>query len=56
MRTLQQFIGSAHAGAADGHYGTKTAAGVRWYQDMRGLSVDGVAGPKTWAPILKALD
>lgn len=55
VATLQRFIGSAKAGAADGHFGSKTKAGVRWYQDDRGLKVDGVAGAHTWAPILKAI-
>jgi hypothetical protein len=51
---LQGFIGE-RAGKADGKFGDKTRAGVRWYQDMRGLKVDGVAGPKTWAPIVKII-
>jgi hypothetical protein len=55
VKTLQVFIGSARCGSPDGHYGPNTERGVRWYQDMRGLSVDGVAGPHTWAPILHAL-
>jgi hypothetical protein len=55
VATLQRFIGSEHAGAADGHFGSHTERGVRWYQDMRGLHVDGIAGPRTWAPILAAL-
>jgi peptidoglycan hydrolase-like protein with peptidoglycan-binding domain len=45
---VQKFIGSARAGAADGTYGEKTAAGVKWYQKMRGLGADGIVGPKTW--------
>lgn len=55
VRALQTFIGSRHCGPADGKYGGGTAAGVRWYQEMRGLKVDGVAGPATWAPILRAI-
>lgn len=55
VKTLQVFIGPEQCGAADGEFGPHTTRGVRWYQDMRGLHVDGVAGPKTWAPILKAL-
>jgi hypothetical protein len=55
VQTLQKFIGASRAGAADGVFGDKTKAGVRWYQGMRGLKVDGIAGPKTWAPILKAI-
>lgn len=55
VATLQRFIGPAKCGAADGHFGAKTKAGVRWYQDDRGLKVDGIAGAHTWAPILKAI-
>jgi hypothetical protein len=45
---VQKFIGPRHAGAADGKYGGKTAAGVRWYQAMRGIHVDGIVTPATW--------
>jgi len=45
---VQRFIGPAKAGPADGAYGAKTAAGVRWYQGMRGIHVDGMVGPNTW--------
>ncbi len=55
VATLQRFIGPARAGKADGHFGPGTEKGVRWYQKERRLKVDGVAGPKTWAPILRAL-
>lgn len=55
VATLQRFIGPSKAGAADGHFGSKTKAGVRWYQGDRGLKVDGIAGAHTWAPILKAI-
>jgi hypothetical protein len=45
---VQQFIGRAKCGLPDGVYGAKTAAGVRWYQRMRGIRVDGQVGEKTW--------
>lgn len=44
---LQRMIGAK----ADGEYGPATEARVRWYQHMRGLHVDGVAGPDTWRSI-----
>lgn len=45
---VQRWIGKARCGAPDGVYGPRTVAGVKWYQGMRGLSADGVAGPQTW--------
>lgn len=59
VATLQRFIGPAQAGPADGRWDSKTTAGVKWYQreilGFTGKNVDGIAGPKTWAPILKAI-
>lgn len=48
VRYVQRWIGSAHCGPPDGRYGPKTREGVRWYQRMRGLAVDGIVGPATW--------
>lgn len=48
VQYVQRFIGTARCGPADGVYGAKTESGVRWYQRMRGISVDGVVGPQTW--------
>ena len=36
-----------YTGAVDGIYGSKTVAAVKWFQRKNGLSVDGIAGPKT---------
>lgn len=46
---VQKFIGEKHAGAPDGRFGDGTTSGVRWYQGMRGLHVDGIVGKNTWA-------
>ncbi len=45
---VQRWIGPERAGVADGIYGPGTAAGVRWYQQMRGIPADGEVGRVTW--------
>lgn len=40
-------------GAADGIFGKKTLAAVRLYQAAKGLEVDGIVGPQTWASLDK---
>lgn len=32
----------------DGAFGRQTEDGVKWFQALRGLEVDGIVGPKTW--------
>jgi len=49
VRFVQNWIGSTAAGAPDGYFGPKTQDGVRWYQHMRGLPVDGIVGRQTWS-------
>ena len=39
-------------GGFDGDFGSNTESAVRAYQRARGLSVDGVAGPNTFAALL----
>ena len=52
VRTYQAFIGKVEP---DGRFGPATTKRTREYQAMRGLKVDGIAGPKTLGPIVKAL-
>ena len=46
---VQRWIGPAQVGPADGIYGPGTVVGVRWYQQLRHIGVDGEVGPETWA-------
>lgn len=36
-------------GSVDGIYGSQTLKAVKWFQSKNGLTVDGIAGPKTLA-------
>ena len=36
-------------GAIDGIFGSQTLSAVKWFQSKNGLTVDGIAGPKTLA-------
>ncbi|MDQ3850904.1 MAG: peptidoglycan-binding protein [Actinomycetota bacterium] len=36
-------------GSIDGIFGARTERAVRFYQGDRGLDVDGIIGPRTWA-------
>ena len=38
-----------YSGSVDGIYGTKTVEAVKYFQRKNGLTVDGIAGPKTLA-------
>ena len=51
VRRLQTWLNDIRGGdllAEDGEFGPKTEAAVRAYQAAKGLTVDGVVGPKTW--------
>ena len=52
IQVYQRFIGKL---TADGIFGSGTEKRTREYQRMRGLKDDGIAGPKTLGPIVKAL-
>jgi hypothetical protein len=45
---VQRFLGPSWCGPADGDLGDRTIAGIKRYQRMRGLKVDGIVGPATW--------
>jgi hypothetical protein len=42
VRFIQRFIGERQCGPADGIFGPKTEAGVRFYQKLRGIPVNGI--------------
>ena len=50
VRALQNRLNQLgfNAGTADGSFGPKTTAAVKAFQQSRGLTADGVVGPKTW--------
>lgn len=56
VRQLQQQLSAAgfNAGAADGIFGPNTEKAVRDFQRAKGLTVDGIAGPKTWGALGKS--
>lgn len=43
-----------YSDSASGNYLTNTRAAVRWFQEINGLSVDGIAGPVTLSRIYSA--
>jgi len=53
VRELQRQLNALghDCGAADGIYGAKTVAGVKSFQQERGLTADGIAGKQTYAAL-----
>ena len=51
VRTIQTKLKrwGYYSGNVDGIYGSQTIAAVKWFQSKNGLTVDGIAGPKTLA-------
>jgi hypothetical protein len=50
VKTLQRRLNSLkyYAGSADGRFGSNTVEAVWAFQEVQGISVDGVVGPRTW--------
>lgn len=57
VNILQTYLAGATGWplAVDGDFGTQTEAVLKAYQTKRGLEVDGICGPATWADIDKVL-
>lgn len=55
VRTLQEALNKSGGSlVVDGLFGAKTLAEVKVFQKLRGITVDGIVGPVTWA-LLKAV-
>src|SRR5262249_23598930 len=57
VRAVQRQIhsrGDGQALAVDGGFGPDTSAAVRAFQQLLGLSVDGIVGPVTWNHLVNA--
>ncbi len=57
VRDLQLRLGALGydlATSEPGHFDDVTAAGVRAFQEARGLRVDGICGPQTWSALVES--
>ncbi|WP_067927611.1 peptidoglycan-binding protein [Alicyclobacillus shizuokensis] len=57
VKTLQTALNQLgySCGTVDGVFGSKTLSAVKKFQKAKGLVMDGVVGPKTWAALKSAL-
>ncbi len=49
----EHLVSVGYATAVDGDFGTSTQTAVEQFQAVRGLTVDGIVGPSTWAALLR---
>lgn len=52
VKVVQSILGGL---TIDGKFGAKTDAAVRNFQKAKGLTVDGIVGPKTWRALLVSI-
>lgn len=56
LREISIYYPSIPVIAADGIYGSNTAAAVRAFQEMMGITADGIIGQQTWELINTVYD
>jgi hypothetical protein len=49
----EHLVSVGYATAVDGDFGPTTQTAVEQFQSVRGLTVDGIVGPATWAALLR---
>jgi peptidoglycan hydrolase-like protein with peptidoglycan-binding domain len=56
VKTLQYLLRARGRNlTVDGIFGPRTDAGVRAFQQQKGLAVDGIAGPVTWQALVSGM-